>query len=164
MHRREHRKSLPILHRVCHEILVSGLLISLVLSELPHVLLVPETTEDGPQRSCCASSSASSKTTLTQCGCSLEKRQSGTCCCSGQSRCGRSDSSAEQEAFFHSCNCSTENGKIISHVAPRYLEPAKGFSEFQHITRHVPLIISLMVQFADTPPSPPPQFPIAGQV
>jgi len=105
-----------VLPRLLHEVVLACVLIGLVASELPWEFSAAPQTSPSPTRSCCAS--ANKTASLARCGCSLQKRSSGTCCCRGSASQTMSSSDSDTPSY-QSCPCAPEETRWFSFSQPR---------------------------------------------
>lgn len=112
------QKLTVIAQRLLRECAVAMTLIAMLIIDLPLTALPPVIESAPAVPSCCAARLTSQTSSLSACGCSLEKRKSGTCCCQGKPTCGR-QREKDSVPTLRSCDCSGSQSHLLLTGQPR---------------------------------------------
>lgn|GEM_PF-1818184 len=151
------RQKLTIIaQRLLRECTVAMTLIAMLIIDLP-LTAFPPVIESAPAvPSCCAARLTSQTSSLSACGCSLEKRTSGTCCCQGQSTCGQKRGTDSVPAL-RSCDCSGSQSQLLLTGQPRLGQAIVSLFPSEIISDHKPSSITLCGLEKAQPENPPPE-------
>jgi hypothetical protein len=150
------QKLVPIAQRLLKECLVAATLIAMMVADLPLTSTLPDSAPSPAVPSCCAARLASQRESVRSCGCSSEKRTSGTCCCQGKSSCGKRQKSDEHPAL-HSCNCSGTESQLLLAGQPRLSGTSSLTSPSTNVLVQALPSIEILGLGMPQPESPPPQ-------